>query len=291
MNYHTPVLINAVLEILDPAPGKKYIDATLGGGGHTTEILKREAKVLGLDRDQEAVDHVSKYQVSSIKKGILTVVKANFNQIEEIAKEKGFGQADGVLFDLGVSSHQLDKAERGFSFQKEGALDMRMDRDLPILASDIINNFEERRIDEIIQTYGQEKFSRSIARAINIARQIKPIETTTKLTEIIQEVYRKKNQKQKLNPATRTFQALRIVVNSEILNLEESMPQTTKILKKGGRLVAISYHSLEDREVKRFFKTSQNLRVLTKKPIGPQPSEIMQNPRSRSAKLRAAEKL
>lgn len=291
MNFHTPVLLKEILEILEPAPSKKYIDATLGGGGHTSEILKRGSRVLALDRDQEAIEYVCKYQKSNIKNKKLIVQKANFNQIEEIAKENGFGQIDGILFDLGVSSHQLEKAERGFSFQKEGPLDMRMDKNLPISASDIVNNFEERRIDEIFQTFGQEKFSRSIARAIGIARQIKPIGTTTELARIIQEVYRKKNQKVKLNPATRTFQALRIVVNSEILNLEESMPQTIKILKKGGRLVVISYHSLEDREVKRFFKTSQNLRVLAKKPVGPQIAEVRENPRARSAKLRTAEKI
>lgn len=291
MNFHTPVLLKEVLEILEPSLGKKYIDATLGGGGHTAGILKREARVLGFDRDREAIEHVCKNQKSNIQNKKLIVQKANFNQIEQIAKENNFDQADGILFDLGVSSHQLEKAERGFSFQNEGPLDMRMDKNLAVTASDIINNFEERRIDEIFQTFGQEKFSRSIARAISIARQIKQIKTTAELAEIIQEVYRKKNQKQKLNPATRAFQALRIVVNSEILNLEESMPQTIKILKKGGRLVVISYHSLEDAKVKRFFKSSQNLKVLTKKPIGPQPAEVLQNPRARSAKLRAAEKI
>lgn len=291
MKYHEPVLLKEVVEYLKPGPNKSFIDATLGGGGHSFELLKRGSRILALDRDQEAVNYVSESQVSSIKKGNLTIVKANFNQIEEIASKNGFNEVDGIIFDLGVSSYQLEKAERGFSFQKEGLLDMRMDKNLPITATDIINNFEERRLGEIFSTYAEEKFSWPIARAVCSARQVKPIESTKELADLVREVYRKKGLRTKVDPATKVFQALRIVVNSELLNLEESLPQTTKILKKGGRLVIISYHSLEDSIVKRFFKVSIKLKVLTEKPVGPQESEILINPRSRSAKLRVAEKI
>lgn len=291
MKYHEPVLLEEVIGYLRPGPGKTFIDATLGGGGHALEILKRGGKVLGIDRDKDAIDYVSKNQESDIKNQKLVIVKANFNQIEQIAVEKNFGQADGILYDLGVSSHQLEKVERGFSFQKTGPLDMRMDKNLSIKASDIINNFEERRLGEIFSTYAEEKFSWPIARAVCSARQIKPITDTRKLADLVREVYRKKGQRTKVDPATKVFQSLRIVVNSELMNLEESLPQTIKILKKGGRLVIISYHSLEDSIVKRFFKESNKFKVLTAKPVGPQETEVLRNPRSRSAKLRVAEKI
>lgn len=291
MKFHQPVLLQEVIQYLKPEPGDLIIDATIGGGGHTQQLLERGARILGIDRDQEAIDYVKKSLESRVKSQDLVLAKGNFSQIAEIAKRQGFFKVKGVLFDLGLSSHQIEKGQRGFSFQQEGTLDMRMDKDLQVRASDIINNFEERRLDEIIKTFGQEKFSRSIARAICSARQVEPIDSTKRLAQIISEVYAKYKQKSKLNPATRTFQALRIVVNSELLNLEESLPQTTKILNIGGRLVIISYHSLEDSIVKRFFKTERNLRVLTKKPIGPQEEETKENPRSRSAKLRAAEKI
>lgn len=291
MKFHKPVLLQEVIEYLKLEKDDLIIDATIGGGGHAHQLLERGAKVLGIDRDQEAIDYVEKSLKTRVKSQGLVLAKGNFSQIEKIAKRKGFFKVKGVLLDLGLSSHQIEKAQRGFSFQLEGPLDMRMDKDLQIKASDIVNNFEERRLDEIIKTFGQEKFSRAIARSICSARQVAPIDSTKRLAQIISEVYAKYKQKSKLNPATRTFQALRIVVNSELLNLEESLPQTIKILDTGGRLVIISYHSLEDGIVKRFFKTERNLRVLTKKPIGPQIQEVIGNPRSRSAKLRAAEKI
>jgi len=291
MKYHESVLVEEVIDYLQPEKGKSFIDATIGGGGHTAELIKRGSKVLGIDRDEEAVEHVRENQKLNIKNKKLMLVKANFNQIEETAVKYGFNQVDGILFDLGVSSNQLNKGERGFSFQKEGPLDMRMDKNLPIKASDIVNNLEERRLSEIFSSYAEEKFSWPIARAICGARQIKPITETKELADLVREVYRKKRFRTKVDPATKVFQALRIVINSELLNLEETLPQTTKILRKGGRLVIISYHSLEDSIVKRFFKASIKLKVLTAKPVGPQEIEIKRNPRSRSAKLRAAEKI
>ncbi|MEX2028351.1 MAG: 16S rRNA (cytosine(1402)-N(4))-methyltransferase RsmH [Candidatus Curtissbacteria bacterium] len=286
MIYHEPVLLQTVLGFLEPKAGDLIIDATVGGGGHSEELLKRGAKVLGIDRDPDAIGHIKNKKLEN-----LTLVSGNFSQIGEIARANGFGKVNGILFDLGVSSHQLDDVTRGFSFKRDGPLDMRMDPSLTIGAKDIINNFPERRLDEIFKTYGQEKFSRAIANAIGVARQIDKIETTGSLAQIVREVYVKRHVREKIDPATRTFQALRIVVNSELLNLEESLPQTEEILKSGGRLVVISFHSLEDAIVKRFFKQNESFLVLTQKPIGPGEEEINVNPRSRSAKLRVAQKV
>ncbi len=286
MIYHKPVLLQEIIEFLDPKPDDLFIDATVGGGGHAIELVKNHAKVLGIDRDPEAIDYIRKQFGKD-----LILVQGNFSDIGRIAREKGFEKVNGILFDLGVSSHQLEKAERGFSFLAEGPLDMRMDPNLVPTAYDLVNNLDQRRLNEILKTYGQEKFSWTIARAIVSARQIKPIETTTELAGIIKEVYRKRTKSSKLNPATKTFQSLRIVVNSELLNLESCLPQTPDLLKIGGRLAAVSFHSLEDRIVKRFFKSRSELKVLTQKPIGPQSWEIEKNPRSRSAKLRVAERV
>ena len=306
VKYHTPALLQEIIQFLDPKPDKRIIDATIGGGGHTFEILERGAKVLGIDSDPDAIEHVrNQFQISTrprpsrdevgnfkfqIGKGLI-LVRGNFNKIDEIARSKGFQQVDGILFDLGVSSHQLEMPQRGFSFEKNGPLDMRTDPNLSISAYDLVNNFDQRRLNEILKTYGQEKLSWSIAGAICSARQIKTIETTGELAQIVKEVYGRFRKKGKLNQATKTFQALRIVVNSELLNLKEALPQTLDLLKTGGRLVIVSFHSLEDAIVKRFFKYEPKLKVLTPKPIGPKDLEIKANPRSRSAKLRAAEKI
>ena len=251
-------------------------------------FLKLGAKVLAIDRDPEAIEHIKNQ--FKIEKN-LRVVNGNFSNLEKIAKENGFENVSGIIFDLGISSHQLDTASRGFSFQTIGPLDMRMDPNIAIKASDIINNFDKRRLNEIFKEFGQERFSRPIADAVTFARQIKRIEKTNELSKIIREVYKKYKVRQKINPATKVFQALRIVVNSELLNLGESLPQTVNLLKKKGRLVIISFHSLEDAIVKRFFKENKNLKVLTKSPIGPESWEQFQNPRSRSAKLRAAQRI
>lgn len=292
MIYHISALLHEVISYLDPKPGDLTIDATIGGAGHTQELLKRGARVLGIDRDPEALDYVKSLNLGSN----LILRQANFNRIGEIARENGFENVQGILLDLGVSSHQLDEPGRGFSFQKEGPLDMRMDPTLTLRAYDIVNHFEERRLHEILETYGQEKFSRLITRAICSARSMKPIETTKELAEIIKSavprgVSGKKKLSKNIHPATKTFQALRIIINSELLNLEETLPQTVDLLKVGGRLAVISFHSLEDAQVKRFFKQETRLKVITRKPIGPSQQEKQQNPRARSAKLRVAEKI
>ncbi|OGD93164.1 16S rRNA (cytosine(1402)-N(4))-methyltransferase [Candidatus Curtissbacteria bacterium RIFCSPHIGHO2_01_FULL_41_44] len=288
MKYHTPVLLQEVIDFLNPAPGDLFIDATVGGAGHTHEILKRGARVLGIDRDPEAIEHIKNQ--FKIREN-LHLVRGNFTSIGQIARENGFNQINGIIFDLGVSSHQLEKAQRGFSFEKEGPLDMRMDPALTIKAYDIVNNFDQRRLNEIFKTYGQEKYSWPISEAICSARQIKPVETTTELAQIVKKVIPRGVRGRYVHPATKTFLALRIVVNSELLNLQASLPQTVEILKIGGRLAVISFHSLEDGLVKRFFKQEAKLQVLTKKPIGPANQEILENPKSRSAKLRVAERI
>jgi len=296
MRLHTPVLLQETLEFLDLAPGKLFIDATCGFGGHTEGLLNKGSKVLGVDRDPEAIEYIRKSLESRIKTQELVLVQGNFADIEQIAKEPGFGKVDGILFDLGVSSVQLASPERGFSFTRDGLLDMRMDPALGLSAADIVNNFEKRRLYEIFKTFGQEKYAFAIAGAICRARELKPIRSTAELARVIEEVYktggvRKKYKAKKLHPATKVFLALRIVVNSELLNLEKALPQTLELLNKKGRLVVISFHSLEDGIVKRFFKHQRNLKVLTPKPIGPQITEILANPRSRSAKLRVAERI
>lgn len=295
MDFHKPVLLKEVKSFLDPKPGDLIIDATVGGGGHTREFLRAGARVLAIDRDLEAIEALFKEFGDNSN---LILIRGNFNSIKQIAQENGFSGVKGILMDLGVSSNQLAKSERGFSFLKEGPLDMRMDRTLGVSAYDIVNNFEERRLHEIFETFGQEKFSRAIAHAICSARQMKPIKTTTELAAIIKGVgdrgVRKSHYRLgtlKIHRATKTFQALRIVVNSELLNLEEALPQTVDLLEPKGRLAVISFHSLEDGIVKRFFKYEERFMVLTKKPVGPQPEEVNSNPRSRSARLRVAQRI
>ena len=299
--YHKSVLLREVIDILEPKPDKLYIDATIGGGGHSFEILKHGGKVLGIDRDPESLKHI-KNQFNFGKDLIL--VQSNFNRIGSIARSYGYNSVDGIIFDLGVSSHQLETAQRGFSFNMSGPLDMRMDPALAVKAADIINNFDQRRLNEIFKNFAQEKFSWTIANAISSARQIKPIKTTIELAQIVKDAkVRARNktfeakkrryhaQGGDLHPATKVFQALRIVVNSELLNLEEALPQTIDLLKINGRLLVISFHSLEDSQVKRFFKKEKRLKILTQKPIRASVREVRENPRARSARLRAAEKI
>ena len=294
--FHQSVLTSEVIEFLKVKPAKLYIDATLGASGHTQEILKRGGRVLAIDRDPESTKYVAALHLKNLQ-----IVNNNFSHIDNLAVEFGFTKVSGILFDLGVSTSQLEDSRRGFSFTRNGPLDMRMDPNLAVTAADIVNNFEKRRLSEIFQNFGNERLSRRLADAIFSARQVKKIESTDELARIIREVYQRKinitrgphakRGVRNIDPATKVFQALRIVVNSELLNLEEALPQTEKLLEKGGRLVIVSFHSLEDAIVKRFFKDSKSLKVLTKLPIGPTKEEIEKNRRSRSAKLRVAEKM
>jgi len=292
---HTPVLQKEVLEYLDPKPSENFIDCTIDGGGHASAILERNkpnGKVLGIDWDQNQIENWG-LKIENFKNR-LTLVCDNFVNLKEIAKKEKFSQVSGILFDLGMSSWHLEESGRGFSFLKKEPLDMRYNPQSPLTAEKIINYWSKSEIEKILKDFGEESFFQEIADRIINFRKIKPIETTTQLVEIVKGATPGWYQRKKIHPATKTFQALRIAVNDELNNLEKTLPQTIEILKKGGRLVMISFHSLEDRIIKNFLKEKskeESIKILTKKPISPAQEEIKINPRSRSAKLRAAMKI
>lgn len=286
---HIPVLQKEVLKYLDPKPNQNFIDATIGEGGHALAIIEQilpNGKVLGIDWSQELIQELK-------VKSNLVLVCNNFVNLKEIVKRERFLAVSGILFDLGMSSWHLTEAGRGFSFLKNEPLDMRYSPQNPLTAEKIVNYWSKSEIEKILREYGEERFAKKIAEKIIEVRKSKPIKTTFQLVEIIKKAVPSRHQPQKIHFATRTFQAIRITVNDELNNLEKVLPQTLEILKPGGRLVVISFHSLEDKIVKNFYRTrsSIDLKILTKKPIRPQKEEIKINPRSRSAKLRAAMKL
>lgn len=283
-DFHKSVLLQTAIDFLKVTPGDKYIDCTLGDGGHSLEILNLGGEVLGLDVDPVSIE-IAKKRIG--EKEEFKTTRGNFSKLLEIAKSNGFEEVSGIIFDLGFSSRQIEDEERGFGF-KSITLDMRMDPSLGVKAIDIINNFDERKINEIFTRFGQERNSRRITNIILRARERKRIESGKELAEIIEEGAGRRG---KIHPATRVFQALRIVVNSELESLKEALPQATELLKTNGRLVVISFHSLEDQIVKDFLKNEARIRILTKKPIGPDQKELKENPRARSAKLRAGEKV
>jgi len=288
--YHTPVLINEAIDLLDIKKEDIVMDCTIGEGGHSEKILSHVNKfghLYGIDRDKETLD-TAKKRLSSIKTNF-TLIHGNFADILNITKEHNVTGVNKIIVDLGISSLQIEIEERGFSFKREGPLDMRMNREERTTALEIINSFPEYEIADIIYKYGEERFSRKIAKKIVNYRKLKTIKTTTELAEIIKKAYPHKWQK--IHPATRTFQALRIKVNKELENLEKFLESFPQILAKNGRIAIISYHSLEDRLIKTYFKQSEELHILNKKVIKPTPEEISRNPRSRSAKLRGAKKL
>ncbi len=291
-NYHTSVLLKEAVEALNVTKNGKYIDCTLGAGGHAVEIINKGGFVLGIDIDKDALDFVKenlKSQISNLK---LKAVLGNFRNIDKIANENKYEKVDGILFDLGVSSHQLDTPERGFSFSKDALLDMRMDQGLSVTAKDLVNGLNKGELYELFTKLGEESFARPISNSIIRAREIKPIETTGELASVIARVY-PRNLK-KIHPATKAFQALRIAVNDELNSLKESLPKSVSLLKSGGRLVTITFHSLEDRIVKdqfNLFESEKLGQVITKKPIVSQEEEVEENTRARSAKLRIFEKI
>lgn len=323
-NFHIPVLLEEALKGLNIQPGAWYIDCNLGGGGHTEEILKKGGKVLGIDLDRDAILEVAKnHNLEIVQRenhieafsNHLILYQSNFSQIQHVVsqlplrhpelvsgsskKDSGLRQNDklvikGILFDLGVSSFQLDAQERGFSFTKNAHLDMRMDQSANIAtASDLINGLHEGELADLFLKLGEENFSRPIAKRIIEYRKTKRIETTDELARVILSV-RKRNQADKTHPATRVFQALRIAVNDELNNLKETLPVSFDVLDPEGRLVVISFHSLEDRIVKNYFKELEDqgkAKLLTKKPLTPGSEEELENPRSRSSKLRMLEKI
>lgn len=289
--YHTSVLLQEVLDYLDIAPGQKYIDATLGGGGHSLEIVRRGGQVLGIDQDQEAIDFVKSKDWER-----LTLVHGNFRDIDTIARSQKFEKVHGILFDLGVSSHQLESPTRGFSYLAEGPLDMRMDQTLSVRAADLLKILTKGELYDLFYRLGEERHARTIADSIIRARGVMPIETTGQLTALLLTAYgiRHPTPKMKALVSKRVFQALRIAVNDELEALEEALPKALSILEKKGRLVVISFHSLEDRIVKHAFRrfAEKNVgRIVTKKPIGPSEKEEKSNVSSRSSKLRVFEKL
>jgi len=288
---HTPVLLKEVLEYLNPKSGENFIDCTVGFAGHALAILKQIApsgKILGIELDEKVIKKLKLSENIILKQG-------NFANLKKIVQECHFQPVNGILFDLGISSWQIEQSGRGFSFLRDEPLDMRFDNNTPDLTAEkIINQWPEKELIEIFQEYGEERYARRITQGICGVRKNKSIKTTSQLVEIIRQTIPAKYRRQKIHFATRAFQALRIAVNDELNNLKKTLPQTLEILEPGGRLVIISFHSLEDRIVKIFFREQakeRSLEILTKKPIRPDQKEINLNPRSRSAKLRAAIKL
>ncbi len=286
--YHISVLLQEVLDGLQVKPGKKYIDGTLGGAGHALAICQKGGYVLGIDQDDDALTYVKEHAHDTK----LTVVKGNFANIAEIAKAEEFNPVSGILLDLGISSHQVDEGERGFSFLQDAPLDMRMDRSLAVTAKDLVNGLHKGELTELFTKYAEERFAKRIAEAIVEARQSKPIETTSELGRIVARCYPRGDHK--VHPATKVFQALRIAVNDELHAIESVLPQAVSLLSSHGRLAVISFHSLEDRIVKQAFETFEKEglgKIVTRKPIEPSGEEQERNRRSRSSKLRIFEKL
>ena len=285
---HVPVLLNEALQYLDPKPGARFIDATLGVGGHTREILERtgpDGQVLAIDQDESALSN-AKATLESFGSRVI-FVHSNFRAVGKIAEEHGFLNCDGVLADIGISSMMVDDPSRGFSFMREGPLDMRMDRTQELTAADVVNAYSEKEIADILFTFGEERRSRPIARSIFRSR---PLQQTTDLVRAIERVSGGPRHGQ-IHPATRTFQALRIYVNDELGSLEVFLNSSMTVVRSGGRVVVISFHSLEDRIVKQKFRASTDSgRILTKKVVTATDEEVRGNPRARSAKLRAWEK-
>ncbi len=287
---HVPVMVTEAMEALNAHPGGWYVDCTLGAGGHSRAILERiqpNGRLLGIDADPMALETAA---VSLSPFGDAAVLaQANFSEIGRVCREHGFTANSGIFFDLGLSSMQLDIAERGFSFQREAPLDMRFDTAAGLSAADIINSYSEQEIARILWEYGEERYSRQIAHRIVEQR---PILSTLRLAHLVQQVLG--SRRGRIHPATRTFMALRIAVNRELENLKLALDQTADLLRAGGRLVVISYHSLEDRIVKQFMRAEaadHAFSLISRKVIRPTSLESNSNPRSRSARLRVAERL
>jgi 16S rRNA (cytosine1402-N4)-methyltransferase len=310
VSFHTPVMLEKVLQSLRCKPGGIYVDGTLGGGGHARAILENTAPdglLIGIDRDDDALLESEKRLQPFGQRKIL--IKGNFADIGEILTNLNIRKVDGILLDLGVSSHQLDTADRGFSFSLDAPLDMRMDQSSRYRAYDLVNLSPEKELRKVIRDYGEEPMAGRIARAILAKRASAPIRTTIELADVVCRAVRRQGVRKKVHPATRTFQAIRIAVNQELSNLSTAMDAGIDQLGQGGRFSIISFHSLEDRIVKETFRSWEGrcqcppglpvcqcqreakLRVLTRKPLRPEASESETNPRARSARLRTAEKI
>ena len=310
MNFeHTPVLLKEAIDGLNIKEDGIYVDGTLGGAGHSLEIVKRltSGKLIGIDQDLDAIGKAREVLKDGSDKIIL--VHDNYVNIEEILSSLHIEKVDGILLDIGVSSHQLDEEERGFSYNKDAPLDMRMDETQDFTAWDVVNKYSEEELKRIIWDYGEERWAKRIAEFIVNERKTKPIDTTLQLVDVIKKAIPKKVRMEGHHPAKKTFQAIRIEVNGELEVLEKSIPKMCRLLNKGGRIAIITFHSLEDRIVKETFKElnkdcicppeipicvcdkKQEIKIITRKPIIPTESEIERNPRSRSSKLRIAERV
>lgn len=298
-DYHIPVMLKEVLEFLQIKKDHWYVDCNLGGGGHTEGILKMGGNVLGIDLDPDAINEVSVNLKEYIDSERLILRQTNFANVDSVVSEtkamKQFNNltVSGILFDLGVSTHQLEEAERGFSFNSDAPLDMRMDSNGGATAKDLVNGLYERELAELFLKLGEENWSKPIAKRIVEYREKKLIETTNELANIILSV-RRRSPSDRTHPATRIFQALRIAVNDELNSLKEALPKAFEALESGGRIVVISFHSLEDRIVKNYFRDLEEnkyAKILTEKPIETSEEETSENPRARSAKIRVIEKI
>ncbi|MBD3359527.1 MAG: 16S rRNA (cytosine(1402)-N(4))-methyltransferase RsmH [Candidatus Buchananbacteria bacterium] len=306
---HKPVLLDEVVEYLKPQPNQNFIDCTVGGGGHAKAILQKtgpNGKLLGIDLDIQAIE-AAKQNLQEFKDRII-LINDNYQNLKQILYDTGFNKINGILLDLGLSSYQIQAKTRGFSFKGDSFLDMRFG-ETEQTAADIINKYKEADLIRIFKEYGEERYAKQIAQEIVDLRKKQPITKTNQLVDIIEKVYKNKPKPKKIHVATKVFQALRIEVNNELANLKKILPQALEALFKNGRLVVISFHSLEDKIVKEFFKKESKdclcppqipvcvcehkaqLKILTKKVVKPSQTEIMKNPRSRSAKLRAVVKI
>lgn len=292
---HQSVLLDKVVGHLNLSKGAVVVDATVGAGGHSEEILKKilpGGRLIGIDADKDALamagDRLKNFA------GSFTLVNDNFRNIDRILKKESIKNVDAILLDVGISSCQMDDLSRGFSIRSNTSLDMRMDRRSGITAYDVVNRYKEDELSEIIEKFGEERFHNRIARFIKDARERKAIETSEELAAIVKKAVGYKYRNLRIDPATRTFQAIRIFVNDELGALEEALKSSIFWLRTGGRIAVISFHSLEDRIVKNTFKGYSKLgvlKIITKKPLIPERIEVIENPRSRSAKLRVAERI
>lgn len=306
---HVSVLLNECIEALNIKEDGIYVDCTLGGAGHSSEIIKRlskKGKLIGIDQDVNALE-ASRKRLAEYDN--VVYVHNNFYNIKDVLDELNIEGVDGILMDLGVSSHQLDEGERGFSYMKDAPLDMRMNRDSNFSAYNVVNNYSEEELTKVIRNFGEEKFARRISQFIVDRRGKKPVETTYELVDIIKAAIPAKARREGPHPAKRTFQAIRIEVNNELGILDRAIEDGVAKLNKGGRIAVITFHSLEDRIIKNKYKQLENpctcpkefpvcicgkkpeIKIITRKPIEPSEIEVEENPRSRSAKLRVAEKI
>lgn len=309
--HHVTVLLHETIDMLDVKPNGIYVDATLGGAGHSEYLLSKlseKGHLYAFDQDQNAIDNAQKRLAPYIEKGMVTFIKDNFRHLQARLQEAGVQEIDGICYDLGVSSPQLDQRERGFSYKKDAPLDMRMNQEASLTAYEVVNHYGYHDLVRIFFKYGEDKFSKQIARKIEQAREVKPIETTTELAEIIKLAKPAKELKKKGHPAKQIFQAIRIEVNDELGAADESIQQAMDMLALDGRISVITFHSLEDRLTKQLFKEASTVEVpkglpfipddlkpkmelVSRKPILPSEEELEVNNRSHSAKLRVAKKI